>query len=118
MFTLSEPNENGVVSAIVSGELTREDYDRALPQMETLLDRYDTLRFYIDLTDMTGMEAGALWEDAKFDARHMDQYGRTAVIGDSKWQEWVIEASDPLFKPKMKFFRPQEKDDAWTWVNA
>lgn len=117
MINIDKPNENNVLTATASGKLTKEDYTRLLPELENLLKEYGTLRFYIRLENFSGFEMGALWEDIKFDIKHQQLYGKTAIVGDSKWEEWITKFFSLFFDAEMKFFYEDQVEEAWKWVN-
>jgi hypothetical protein len=66
--------------------ITKEDYERLLPELEKLLDNHSRLRFFIKLENLSGFDTEALWKEIKFDYKHKNQYGRTATVGDKKWE--------------------------------
>ena len=118
MLKIEALNENRVVTITASGKLTKKDYDQLLPELEKLLHSLESLRCYIKLDDFTGFDLDALWEDIKFDQKHMDQYGKTAIVGDKKWEEWGTKFSALFFKSELKFFYKNHSDNAWEWVNS
>lgn len=117
MIHIKEPNESNVVVVTVEGKIRREDYRQELPVLEKIMEDGEIHRFFIKLENVTGFEAGALWEDLKYDLKHKDQYGKTAVVGDRKWEEYAIKISDLFFKAEMAYFAESRADEAWKWVN-
>lgn len=117
MIRLGDVNDNQVLPMTISGELTKSDYEQVLPELEKLLNTYDCLRFFIKLEDFSGFELGAIWEDLKFDFRHKNQFGKTAVVGDNKWEEWGTKISKLFFTATVRFFDKQEEAEAWNWIN-
>lgn len=115
---MDNSNENKVVTVHAGGTLTKDDYLRLLPDLEEALEKHGTLRFFITLENFTGFEPGALWEDIKFDYKHKNQYGKTAIVGDSKWEEWGTKISGLFFDSEMRFFYKGQNDEAWEWVNS
>ncbi|GAB3032888.1 SpoIIAA family protein [Bowmanella dokdonensis] len=118
MLKLEGINENRVLSITASGKLTRHDYQQLIPEVENLLEKFGTLRFFIRAREISGFEVRAMWEDIKFDARHADQFGKTAIVGEKKWQEWGTELASLFFDAPMKYFDHNEEKLAWTWVNT
>lgn len=118
MLTVEEPNAKKVITITVSGALKGPDYQRVMPQLEALFKQHGTLRFYIKLVNFSGFDMGALWQEIKFDAKHMNQYGKTAIVGDKKWEEWATKLSSLFFTPEVKFFYDDQASPAWDWVNA
>lgn len=117
MLRIDNLNENQVLTVTASERLTKEDYNGVLPELEEILKKHGTLNFYIKLEDISGVEMGALWEDVKFDYRQKNQFGKTAIVGDRKWEEWFMKISRIFFDSKMKFFYQDQSEEAWNWVN-
>jgi hypothetical protein len=117
MFTVGEVNENKVLTLRMAGKLTMEGYRQVIPKWEALLNEHGRLRFYVDMADFSGSEAGPLWEGMKFDIKHRKHYERAAIVGDKKWEEWATELSGVLFKVPVRFFYQQDAEKAWDWVN-
>ena len=118
MLTLEGINENRVISITASGKLTRQDYEELIPQVEDLLEKFGSLRFFIKARGITGVEVRALWEDIKFDARHADEFGKTAIVGEKRWQAWGTDIASLFFDAPMKYFDHADEKLAWTWVNT
>jgi stage II sporulation SpoAA-like protein len=74
MLGLKEINSNGVVVLEASGKITREDCHKVFPKLEAGFDDHESLHFYIDLRDLSGMELVALKEDLRFDVKHKWTY--------------------------------------------
>lgn len=112
--------ESGLIRIRVGGTLEAADYDRFVPQFERIEAREPgTVPMVIELEpDFSGWDLGGIWRDLKFDVRHKDSFGRIAVVGDSKWEEWGTKLTDPLFRAEMKFFPRAERDAAESWVRA
>lgn len=118
MIKIQPQIDGDVIEVQCSGTVTREDYRQALPEMEKLLCDGQTRRFFILLRDMDRFEAGAVWEDLKFDLKHKEQYGKMAVVGDRRWEEWVISISRPFFNAEIKYFPMDQEEKARKWVHA
>lgn len=117
MLKIGYLNDNHVLTITAAGMVTRDDYNDALPALEEMLNQHDKLRFFIKLDDCSGFKPGALWEDLKFDFKHKSQFGKTAVVGDKKWEEWGIKLSRPFFEDEIRFYPVEQSDEAWEWVN-
>ena len=118
MLALKE--ENGLLWIRAGGRLEDEDYNRFVPQFERIAEREaGTVPMVIELApDFSGWDLGGRWRDLKFDVRHKDCFGRIAIIGDSKWEEWGTEMSSSLFRAEMKFFQPSQRSHAESWVRT
>ena len=116
MLTINE--ENGLVRIFAGGALDSSDYDRFVPQFERIADReHDMVPMMIELApDFSGWDLGGIWRDLKFDMKHKNSFGRIAIVGDSKWEEWGAKLFDPLFRAEMRFFTHSERDAAERWA--
>ncbi|MBU1192247.1 MAG: STAS/SEC14 domain-containing protein [Gammaproteobacteria bacterium] len=117
MLRLDNLNQNQVLTITAKGTLTQQDYEDVMPSLESILEQHSKLRFYIKLEDCSGIRPGALWEDLKFDMKHRSKFGRTAVVGDKKWEEWGTKLAQWIVKDEVKFFHADQRDEAWEWVN-
>lgn len=119
MLTIAK-RPDGIVHIQASGQLKAEDYVAFVPQFERVAQREaGTLAMVIDLApDFSGWDLGGLWRELKFDARHRESFGRIAIIGDAKWEEWGTKITDPFFRAEMKFFEPSERRAAEDWARG
>jgi hypothetical protein len=118
MIQISGINENQVVSIAVTGTVQKEEIQALEPDLKAMFEKFGRLRFFIDLRGLEHMDAGAAFEDLKFDAHHKDHYGRTAIVGENKWQEFGTKVSNLFFEAELKYFEPHQADEAWNWVNT
>lgn len=101
------------------GKLTKNDYDAAMPEIEHEIEQAERpLRMLIQLEDLQGWEIGALWEDLKFDARHYDDFGRIAVLGDSDVERWGTVLSKPFTGAEVKYFDRADRAAAEAWLKS
>ena len=105
-----------IISIRAEGILTDEDYKKFLPELERILEREGRMSAYVDLEDLKGWEVKAAWDDFKFGIAHNADFDRIAVVGDSRWQEWMIKVSNLFFAAKMRYFSPGEKQQALDWL--
>ena len=91
---LNEENGGKILAVHVSGKLAKADYGHFVPEFERLVRQHGKLSVLFDMTGFHGWEAGALWEDIKFDVKHFADIERLAMVGEKKWQQaWRRSAS-------------------------
>jgi len=112
--------EKGLLRIRASGQLESSDYDDFVPRFEQLVGRKPgELPMAIELaSDFAGWDLPGTWRDLKFDAHHQDSFGRIAIVGDAKWEEWGTRFSDPLIRAEMKFFEPFQRQVAENWARS
>lgn len=118
MYRVLDESSDGSVGIKVDGKLTKEDYTVLIPYFENLIQESGPLNLLCDMTNFTGMELEAFWEDFRFGVRHLRDFRRMAIIGDQQWLEWCTKAFKPFVKTEIKYFHPDQKSDAWAWLRA
>jgi len=69
------------------------------------------------MTGFHGWEAGALWDDIKFDVKHFADIERLAMIGEKKWQHGMATFCKPFTKANIRYFDHAKAADARLWLN-
>ena len=105
-----------VVGYKVLGKVTVEDYRKLEPDIQTLVDDYDSVCLLLDLQEFAGEEVKAWLPDLRFGHRFHDSINKMAIIGDKRWQKWVTALASPWYARDAKFFHPEETDEAWAWL--
>lgn len=108
--------KNLVVRA--SGKLSKQDYERFLPEVERLIKAHGKLRILLELHDFHGWEASALWEDIKFDMKHFRDIERLAIVGETKWEAGMAAFCKPFTSATIKYFDHAKAAEAKTWLEA
>jgi hypothetical protein len=113
---LNEQDGGNVLVVHVSGKLAKGDYEHFVPEFERLVRQHSKLRVLFDMTGFHGWEAGALWEDIKFDIKHFADIERLAMVGDKKWQHGMATFCKPFTKATIRYFDHAEAVEARTWL--
>ncbi len=109
---------NAIIKALVSGKLSKEDYDAVLPEAERSIAKHGKIYVLVELQDFKGWEMEAMWERMKFDTKHFDDIERIAVVGTKKWHEWLDQFSSPFSIAKTRYFQPGESEKALNWLRG
>lgn len=113
-----ESNEGKVLIVRATGKLSTEDYEQFVPKVEHLIERFGKIRVLFEMRDFSGWEAGALWEDIKFDARHFRDIERLALVGEKKWQKGMSQFCRAFTTADIKYFDLSEAPQAYEWIGA
>ena len=114
---LSEDDGGKILVIHASGKLTREEYERLVPEFERLLRQNGKLRILFDMTGFHGWEAGAAWEDIKFDIKHYADIERLAMIGEKKWQQGMAIFCKPFTTATIRYFDHADAAKARAWLS-
>jgi hypothetical protein len=109
-------SDERAVGLRVWGKLDTEEYQRILQRFEAEMQHDRKLNLLLEMGELDGISPGAMWEDAKFDTRHFRDFKRFAVVGDTKFQQYMTVLSKPFTSDDARFFTPEETDQAWAWV--
>jgi hypothetical protein len=115
---LHEQNGGKVVIVRVTGKLSQEDYQRFVPEIERLIEKFGNIRVLVEMLDFHGWEAAALWEDIKFDAKHFADIDRLAVVGDRKWEKGMAAFCKPFTTAEIQYFDLTDIQEAHEWITA
>jgi hypothetical protein len=117
---LKEEDNGRLIVFNVSGVLTKEEYDRILPQVKPLLRQHGPLRVLFEMTDFHGWEPAALWEELKFDRAQfsdLSSIDRCAMVGDRKWQSIMATLSKPFTSAEIRYFDHTDLAGARKWLD-
>lgn len=117
-MALSVQSENGgaILSVRASGKLSTADYEHFVPEVERLIRQQGKLRLLFDMHDFHGWEAGALWEDMKFDVKHFKDIERLAMVGEEQWEKGMSWFCKPFTTAKVRYFSRPDIVEARKWL--
>jgi hypothetical protein len=105
-----------ILTVSATGTLNREDYERFVPEFERLIKQHGKIRVLFVMSDFRGWDAGALWEDLKFDFRHFNDIERLAMVGDKAWEQGMSLFCKPFTTAKVRYFDEAQIDEARQWL--
>ena len=112
-------SENGgkIMVVRVSEKLSREDYERFVPEVERLIQQHGTIDLLFEMHDFHGWELSAMWEDTKFGYRHFHDIGHLAIVGEKRWQKNMTMLCKPFTKAEVRYFDQSESQQAREWLH-
>ncbi len=113
---LNEENGGKMLAVHVAGKLAKADYEHFVPEFERLVRQHGKLRVLFDMSTFHGWEAGALWEDIKFDIKHFADIERLAMVGEKKWQHGMATFCKPFTKATIRYFDHADAAEARKWL--
>lgn len=118
MFQELPVNEKNIFAFKVSGKLSDEDYQQFVPRVEALIKEHGSIRLLIELEDFEGWDLKAAWDDFKFAREHEDSLERIAVVGEKRWQRWMVLAGSALTETEIRYFYKDHLQEAWDWLRS
>lgn len=113
-------DESSLITVRFSGAVDRADYEKFGPWLERrVAGQEQPLRLLVHAEDWNGWAGlGAAWEDLKLDMKVADRFERVAMVGDSRWQEWMTKLSDLLVSTQLRWFDRPDAAAARSWVEG
>ena len=115
---LTETNDGKELEIHVSGKLTHSDYQLFVPEFDRLVKEHGQIRVLFEMDKFHGWQAGALWDDVKFDLRHFADIERLAIVGEKKWERGMAKFCQPFTTAKIRFFDRSVADAARAWLEG
>jgi hypothetical protein len=110
-------HEDGRILVInLTGKLTKDDYERFIPEIERLVRQHGKLRMLVQMHDFHGWTAGALWQDIKFDLKHFRDVERLALVGEKAWEHGMAVFCKPFTTAAIRYFDRSQADQAEAWI--
>jgi len=109
---------DNVLAFACHGNVTKRDYETVLiPGVEEALAKHEKVRLYYETAaDFTGIEPGAMWEDAKVGVSHLRRWERFAVVTDIEWIKHTVRLFGFLLPGALRVFSPKEAVRAKEWI--
>ncbi len=113
---LNEVRHGNVLEIRVTGKLDKEAYELFLPSVERQIEEFGKIRILFYMHDFHGWDAGAVWQDIKFDAKHFSDIERLAIVGETKWEHGMAVFCKPFTTAEIKYFDQSRIEDARAWI--
>jgi len=113
---LNEEERGKILVIHITGKLAKADYHVFVPEFERLLAQHGKLRVLFDMTGFQGWDAGAAWEDIKFDLKHFADIERLAMVGDKKWEHVIATLCKPFTTATIRYFDHANAAQARKWL--
>jgi len=113
---LKEENGGRILDVVLTGTLVKDDYGALIAAFQRLARVHGCLRVLLDMTRFRGWDAGGMWEEIKFDLKHLGEMDRLAVIGEKKWQHAIAEFAKPFTPAATRYFDAAKTADARAWI--
>jgi hypothetical protein len=114
--TIEAEASSNIVHVRIRSKLTKDDYEQFAPRIERLIREKGKSRLLVEMDHFHGWTPGALWEDVKFDLKHFGDVERLALVGDSRWEQWMASFCKPFTTAQIRYFDKAETEQARRWL--
>lgn len=113
---MKKANGSRILDVALIGRLVKADYSSLIATFQQLVKAHGTIRVLLDMTQFHGWDAGGMWEEIKFDLRHLAEMDRLAVIGEKPWQHAIAAFAKPFTPATIRYFDGIEAAQAQAWI--
>lgn len=106
-----------VVEITIEGRVKDPDLRQAMNRMRTDIDLGKT-RVLEVIEDFSGIDPAALWTDIRYGMPLAQKITKAAVVADTAWIRNLTEISRVLTRAQVRAFRPDQIEEARSWVSA
>ena len=117
-FLLTETMDGRIIEVTISNTLTREVIQAFIPLTEAAIEENGKIRVLFLLLGFHGWDAGALWEDVKFDLQQFNDVERLAIVGETKWEKGMWMFCRPFTSANIKYFEHGNLERAREWIRS
>ena len=116
MFNILDFTKDNLIAFRVEGKVEEKDYEKLNALLEKTQRDHDTLKLYIEIKELEGIEPMALWEDFKTYFKHVRKADKIAIVGYGDLMKGLSKLSNPFVSGEVKFFEEKEVHLAKQWV--
>jgi len=117
MVTNIETTRTDLVAIRLTGSLNKQDYEQLIPVLESKINQFGKIDLYWEMEEVSKWQPSGLWQDIKFDIKHVNSFGKVAVVGDKKWEEWIAQMIKPFTTAEIGYFDTTQKAEALAWIS-
>jgi hypothetical protein len=117
-IALNHKENSSLLEIEARGRLTHDDYLSLMPEVERLVREHGRMRMLFEMVDFHGWDAAAMWDDAKFGARHFSDISRIAMVGDKTWEKAMGVLCRPFTGAQVRYFDRADLGAAREWLDA
>jgi hypothetical protein len=115
---VSSDQDGKLLTIHMTGRLHKADYAHFVPKVDQAIAKHGKVRMLVIMRNFHGWDAGALWEDTKFDVKHFNHLERVAIVGEKTWEKWMAMFCKPFTTAKIQYFSAAHVAAAREWVAA
>lgn len=115
---MSVENDGKLLVIRMTGKLHKDDYQHFVLIVEKAVQKNRKVRMLVQMHSFHGWDAGALWEDVKFDLQHFNHIERLAVVGEKIWEKWMATFCKLFTTATIRYFPSEQAAEARGWITA
>ncbi len=111
-------HEDNIYAVRLSGKVSRDEYRVFLSELRDSFKPDEKISVLIELDDFHGADLAAIKDDLTFGIKSAISFEKVAIVGDKKWQKWMIQIASPFINCEIEYFNRNTLQDAWDWLRV
>jgi hypothetical protein len=108
---------DGIFALRIGGILKRSEFGAEQSALARRIDTGSKPRLLVVLENFEGWERGADWNDLDFLISHGGNISKIAIVAEPRWEALALAfAGAGIRRAPVKFFRPNEMEQARSWL--
>ncbi len=116
MIEFLNKGSDSILAIKASGVLTHDDYEKFIPLLDVSVRDNNHVNMFVDISEFESITPHAMLDDFMVGMRYWFNFDSVAIIGDKKWEEYLVKFYDLVTPCDIKFFKPEESDAALKWL--
>lgn len=115
-LTYTEDDTTKTATIVVSGKITKDDYDAIIGKMQAFIDTHGKVNLIEVVESFSGFDPSVIWPGIKFDFQNIRHIGKVAVVSDIGWISPFTKAAGYFMSTKLRMFDLAQLDEAKDWM--
>jgi hypothetical protein len=116
MYKILDLTDSNLIALQVEGKIVKTDYELLNTLLRNVRENYDTIRLYLEINNIEGIEPSAVWEDIKTYFRHFRDIDRVAVISSDSTVKTLTNLGKTFVSGETRFFNDSDFMRAREWI--
>ncbi|MGM0421739.1 MAG: STAS/SEC14 domain-containing protein [Pseudomonadota bacterium] len=118
MIEILPQSTDKILAIRPKGVITHEDFEKFTPLLDATVQSGEYIYLLVDMVEFESITPHAMLDDFLLGMKYWWNFEAVAVIGDSKWEEYLTKLSQFVTISDTRFFDPEDSDKAWTWLQG
>ena len=117
MITMVPVENSNVLFVDIENELTDNDFELLLPEVETMIQRYGSTSLAMEFCPPMVIPFTIIWENVTYSSNHFNErVEKVAVIGDDRLSQMIPVICKPFTKAVTRYYPLFERPQAIRWL--
>jgi hypothetical protein len=115
--------QKNIIATRVNDLMGINDYEKIHPLIHNIIDSGKKVRWYFEMDGGSISNAAGFWEDglieinySKLNFTHSEDIEKIAIVGEQKWEQWMVSIMKPFTKAWIMYFSLADKEKAMEWI--